>query len=98
MTDPYTLLGVTSSDDDATIRRRYLELVRKFPPEQFPEKFIEIRAAFEIVSDVDSRVRHRVFDKGRTETIERLIQELSSQAEPPRIPLQTLLKVVTSTK
>jgi curved DNA-binding protein CbpA len=39
MSDPYTVLGLPPDSDDDTIRRRYLELVRRFPPEHHPEKF-----------------------------------------------------------
>ena len=31
--------------EDETIRRRYLELVREFPPERHPTRFAAIRAA-----------------------------------------------------
>ena len=47
MNDPYSLLGIEPDADDETIRRRYLELVRQFPPEHHPEKFAAVRAAYE---------------------------------------------------
>ena len=39
MNEPHQVLGVEPDADDETIRRRYLELVREFPPERNPEKF-----------------------------------------------------------
>ena len=45
MADPYETLGVTRSSSDAEIRRRYLELVRQFPPERDAERFAAIRSA-----------------------------------------------------
>ena len=45
MNDPYVQLGLPPSADETEIRRRYLELVRQFPPDRAPERFAEIRAA-----------------------------------------------------
>lgn len=44
MNDPYVQLGLSPSADETEIRRRYLELVRQFPPDRAPERFAEIRA------------------------------------------------------
>ena len=51
MRDPFTVLGVDEAADDAEIRRRYLALVRDFPPDRAPERFREYRAAYEALSD-----------------------------------------------
>ena len=40
MSDPYGILGVPPGADEAAIRRRYLELVRQFPPDR--ERFAAI--------------------------------------------------------
>jgi curved DNA-binding protein CbpA len=34
---PYEVLGVERGADESTVRRRYLELVRSFPPQQLFE-------------------------------------------------------------
>ena len=39
MTDPYAVFGLPPDSDDDTIRRRYLELVKQFSPEHYPEQF-----------------------------------------------------------
>lgn len=49
--DPFAILGVTADADEGDVRARYLELVKQYPPEQNPEKFQQIRAAFEAVKD-----------------------------------------------
>jgi DnaJ-class molecular chaperone len=56
MSDPFTVLGVDETADDAAIRRRYLALVRDFPPDQAPERFQEYRAAYEALSDERKRL------------------------------------------
>ena len=47
MADPYEILGVSRSSSEADIRRRYLELVRQYPPDRHPERFKEIHQAYE---------------------------------------------------
>ena len=93
MTDPYAVLGVPVESDDETIRKRYLELVRQFPPEHHAEKFAAIRAAYEKLRDLDSRVRLRLFDQGKRESIEEVIEEVACRTPRRRFSLQTLLQM-----
>jgi curved DNA-binding protein CbpA len=92
--DPYVVLEVPADADDDAIRRKYLEFVRRFPPEQNPERFAAIRAAYEALKDVNTRVRHRLLERGRRETIDTLIEELACRSPRRRVPLETLLQTV----
>jgi hypothetical protein len=56
MRDPFTVLGVAEDADDAEIRRRYLALVRDFPPDRAPDRFREYRAAYDALSDERKRL------------------------------------------
>jgi hypothetical protein len=49
--DPFKVLGVSPEAGEAEVRARYLELVKQYPPDREPEKFREIRAAFEAAKD-----------------------------------------------
>ena len=49
--DPFATLGLPQDAGEAEIRNRYLELVKKYPPDRDPEKFREVRSAFEAVQD-----------------------------------------------
>jgi curved DNA-binding protein CbpA len=91
MTDPYAVLGVEPDADDETIRRRYLELVKQFPPERQPEKFAAVRGAYERLKDLDARVRHRLFEQGRRDGIDELIEEMACRTPRRRYSLQALL-------
>lgn len=51
ISDPFVILGVAADAGEEEIRVRYLKLVREFPPERDPERFREIRAAYEAVRD-----------------------------------------------
>jgi hypothetical protein len=58
--DSFAVLDVAEDADDETIKRRYLALVRQHPPEREPERFGEIRAAFEAVESKRDRLRARL--------------------------------------
>lgn len=60
MRDPFTVLGVAEDADDAEIRRRYLALVRDFPPDRVPDRFQEYRAAYEALSDERKRLETKL--------------------------------------
>jgi DnaJ domain len=60
MRDPFTVLGVADDAGDAEIRRRYLTLLRQFPPDRAPERFQEFRAAYEALSDERKRLETKL--------------------------------------
>ena len=91
MADPYAELGLPADADDAAIRRRYLELVRQFTPEQSPERFAAIRAAYESLKDAETRLRHRLFDDGRNEDVAAIIEEIACRTSRRRLTLAALL-------
>jgi curved DNA-binding protein CbpA len=92
--DPYALMGLSADSDDETIRRRYLELVRAYPPERHPEKFADIRRAYESLRDLDTRLHHRLFEPGKHESIDALIEEVSCRSSRRRLSLEKLLSVI----
>jgi curved DNA-binding protein CbpA len=94
MSDPYSLLGISVESDDDTIRRRYLELVRQFTPEQHPEKFAAIRQAYENLRDLNTRLRYRLFEAGKNESVDALIEEIACRSPRRRVSLEMLLAVI----
>jgi curved DNA-binding protein CbpA len=94
MNDPHVMLGLPADANDETIRRRYLELVRQFSPEHHPEKFAAIRAAYERLRDRNARVRYRLFEAGRKETIESIVEEIACRSSRRRASLKMLLSVL----
>ncbi len=67
MRDPYEILGVQRTDNDAAIRAAYRKLAKRHHPDVNPgkpeaaERFKEISTAYDLLSDKDKRAR---FDRG----------------------------------
>jgi DnaJ-class molecular chaperone len=94
MTDPYAVLGLPADCDDETIRRRYLELVKQFSPERHPERFAAIRQAYESLRDLDTRLCYRLFEAGKSESMDTLLEELTCRNARRRLSLQALVNSV----
>jgi curved DNA-binding protein CbpA len=94
MTDPYAVLGLPADSDDEAIRRRYLELVKQFSPEHHPDKFAEVRRAYESLRDLETRLRYRLFEAGRSESIDAILEEIACRTPRRRLSLQALLSAV----
>jgi curved DNA-binding protein CbpA len=88
--DPYATLGVSPSSTDEAIRRRYLELVRLHGPERDPQRFVEVRAAYEKLSDPVRRLHYALFEAGKGESIEAIRAALRAGSRR-RIPVRVLL-------
>jgi curved DNA-binding protein CbpA len=59
--DPYHTLGLDRRAGPEEIKRAYFQLVRQYPPEQAPEKFQEIRAAYEVLRHAASKAQIDLF-------------------------------------
>ena len=92
MSDPYEILGLPADSSDEAIRLRYLQLVRQFPPDLHPEKFAAVRKAFESLRDLDTRLRLRLFEKGKNETLDAILEELACRTPRRRLSLRQLIE------
>lgn len=59
--DPYAVLGIARDAEQGEIKRAYFQLVRKYTPEQAPEKFQEIRAAYDKLKTPERRAQADLF-------------------------------------
>jgi preprotein translocase subunit Sec63 len=96
MTDPYDVLGVDRDADDEAIRRRYLELVRQHPPERAPERFAEIREAYDRLRDPIIHLETRLLDFHTTHTFEKLLADMKPDVRARRLPTEALLSLAKS--
>jgi curved DNA-binding protein CbpA len=93
MRDPFTVLGVADDAGDTEIRRRYLALVRDFPPDRAPERFQELRAAYEALSDERKRLATKLL-RTNSAALSRLSMDTlragSTDGPPARATRQTV--------
>src|SRR3954451_2665639 len=91
MSDPYETLGLPRHADEAEIRRRYLELVREFPPDRAPERFAEVRKAYEDVRDPSRRLEVRIFSTATSDSLDAIARDLRARLTAGRLPLDAVL-------
>jgi curved DNA-binding protein CbpA len=59
----YEVLGISENATDAEIKKAYFNLVRNYQPDRSPEKFKEIRAAYETLLDGEKRAEYDAIGK-----------------------------------
>lgn len=59
--DPYEVLGVGREADQAQIKRAYFKKVRTHTPEHAPEKFQQVRSAYERLRTPERRAETDLF-------------------------------------
>jgi curved DNA-binding protein CbpA len=93
MRDPFTILGVHEDASNAEIRRRYLALVRDYPPDRAPERFREYRAAYEALSNERRRLETKLL-----RTTEAALARLATAAlnAAPPAPARTSKQTVAA--
>ncbi len=91
-TNPFEVLGLSMDADEATVRARYLELVRQYPPDRDPDMFTQVRQAYEAASDPIVMAR-RLIDAVQADPKPwaELLDEQSQR--PPRLPHELLLSL-----
>jgi curved DNA-binding protein CbpA len=91
--DPFLALGLPRDAGEAEVRARYLELVKQFPPDREPEKFREIRLAFEACKDPLSIARRLIRPPDDAEVPEWSEAIESQKRNPPRLSPAFLLSL-----
>ena len=76
MPNPSEMLGVSPDASETEIRNRYLQLVREFPPDRAPERFAEIRAAFDELGNPSIQLERRLFSLATRDSLEDLQADL----------------------
>ena len=63
MSNFYEVLDIEKSADEEEIKRAYVKLLRKYPPEKAPEEFKKIRRAYEELIDPISKAEYDAFSQ-----------------------------------
>jgi hypothetical protein len=91
MNNAHEILGVSPNSTEEAIRSAYLQKVREFPPDRAPEKFVEIRAAFDELRD-PSRLRvKRLMSLETTDSFDALAADIRARIVRPALPTDLLL-------
>lgn len=59
--DPYAVLGLLRGATEREVKRAYFELVRTYPPEEQPDAFKLIRAAYEKLRTAEAKAETDLF-------------------------------------
>lgn len=90
----HLMLGLEIGATDDQIRKRYLELIKKHPPEHDPLRFQDISTAYERIKTQRARIQHKIFGSLELRDMESELTYLANAAKPKRkrIGLTALLK------
>lgn len=91
----YITLGLTPEASDEQIRSNYLKLVKQYPPENAPDRFRQITAAYEAIKDIRKRLEGLYLMPNKLpetkEALHNLIRAVSTTRR--RVGLQELLNL-----
>jgi curved DNA-binding protein CbpA len=59
--DPYAVLGLQRGAELRQVKRAYFRLVREYPPEEEPEAFKKLRAAYEQLRTAETKAETDLF-------------------------------------
>lgn len=99
MTDPFSVLGIKADASEAEVRQRYLELVREFSPDRAPERFAEIRSAYDQIRDPVARLEAQLFQASTQDSIDALLADVARLLvqRSRGLPTDKLLKLAEQT-
>ncbi|MBF0101420.1 MAG: DnaJ domain-containing protein [Desulfobacterales bacterium] len=94
MITAYLILGVSLDATNEEIRKRYLQLVKEFTPEKYPEKFQEISNAYESIKNEQHRVELMMFGSYKQTDVETTFMTIANalQINKKRVGLKELLE------
>ena len=93
MRDPYEALGLARDADETQIRSRYLQLVREFPPDRAPQRFAEIRAAFDDLRDPLAQIERRMFHLTTLDSLGSLQADIRARLKTVKLSVASLLSL-----
>jgi len=91
--NPYEVLGVGPEASADEIRQRYLTLVRQFPPEREPQRFAQVRAAYDQLRDPIVSLERRLFNLTATDTFDTVQATERQRQRGRRLPTPVLLSL-----
>ena len=92
--NPYETLGISQKADDDQVRQAYLDLIRRYPPDRFPERFAAISESYQTLKDENSRLQYALFntDSGIRSPFDAIRVQFSSTAVRTPLDFETMKK------
>ncbi len=98
MNTAYSILEVSEDADDGAIKQAYLQQIRLYPPGQSPERFEQIRQAFESLQTAQDRAHYALFNRSEIDLKAFLAQHLKCSTPRRPTPKQLLEALADSAK
>jgi curved DNA-binding protein CbpA len=77
--NPFAVLGLDETADDAAVRAAYLVALRQSPPDRDPEGFRRIREAYDALLDHERRLALRLFGPPPLADVEALSELVTNE-------------------
>ena len=92
MIDPYKILDISPDQiSDESIRKAYLEAIRKFPPDREPVMFEHIRKVYDLISDEKKRIQLELFGYENKHTLDEWLPE---NTDRPLVGMEKWIAVI----
>lgn len=95
MKTPFEILDIPEDSDDKAVKKAYLQMVKRYPPERFPADFQRIRASYECIKTQKDRLRFSLFDT-TLPGVEELILDIRTSRKGKRPDIETLRKLLAT--
>lgn len=92
--DPYKVLEVPTTADDAAIRKAYMQKVRQYPPESHGNEFARVRQAYECLNNLDSRTNLWLFEHGLLDSCESMLRTVLAKLPRTRLRLDHVARAM----
>ena len=87
----WEILGIEPTSDKKTIKRAYAKLLKQYHPEENPEEFKQIQAAYQQCLHPDQEIESVSFEQSRQDIKAQPISIKEDTIVPPPIPKITTL-------
>ena len=91
--NPFTLLELAESATDEQIKAAYLNKVRQYPPEHYPQQFQQIQAAYQQIKDSSARIQYQLLTPPQFDS-QQLINYCLDNPDSRRPGIEQMLKLL----
>ena len=95
MKDPFLILGLpreAESLSDTQVQAAYLDLVRRYPPDRYAERFQQIRQAYELLETEKKRLAYELFEAPLPDREDLITVLLEGNGKPRQRPSVALMR------